>query len=393
VLDSPPRFDSAKAKVYRDGVVQKNARGVASLMKKNGVETIRGRGKLLDVGVVEVTHGDQTRQLAARSVLLATGSVPLALPGVDTDGTRVLDSDQILESERVPESLVVVGGGAVGAEFASIFASLGTGVALVEQLDRLLPVEDEEVSAELARLFRRRGIDVSTGAALESVELDDSGVRVRVRSGGETRELETEQLLIAVGRRPMTEHLGLENLGIELDGRCVAVNQWMQTSVPSIYAIGDLVKTPWLAHVASAEGVLAVEHMAGVAARPLDYDRVPSCTYCEPEVASVGLTEAEARRRGYEVGVGRFPFAASGKASILGKTDGFVKLVRDSRYDELLGVHVIGAHATDLIAEACVALQIESTTEELFRTMHAHPTLSEAMAEAAQAALGRPIHF
>ncbi|MCB1057185.1 MAG: FAD-dependent oxidoreductase, partial [Acidobacteria bacterium] len=248
-------------------------------------------------------------------------------------------------------------------------------------------------SAELERALKKRGIGVRTDTRLTAVAPTEGGVSLKVEHKGETSTLEAEVLLVAVGRAPVSSGLGYEEAGVELDRGYVKVNDRMQTSVPHIYAIGDLVQTPWLAHVASSEGILAAEHMAGQSVQPINYDLVPSCTYCEPEVASVGLTEAEARKRGYDVATGKFPFSALAKASILGHTGGFVKVVRETRYDELLGVHVIGPHATDLIAEACVALRIESTTEELFRTMHAHPTLSESVAEAAHAAVGHPLHI
>jgi dihydrolipoamide dehydrogenase len=261
-------------------------------------------------------------------------------------------------------------------------------------LPRLLPVEDEEVSAELAKHFRKRGIDSLVEAKLTKVEEAGDGIRATVEHKGKEKTLEAELLLVAIGRAPVTEGIGLEALGIERERGYLKVNGVMQSKVPHVYAIGDVVAgTPWLAHVASAQGILAVEHMAGKEVRPLNYERVPGVTFCDPEVASVGLTEAEARSRGYEVQVGKVPFGAIGKAAIAGKTEGFVKIVRETKYDEVLGVHVIGIHATDLIAEACAALQLETTAEELFRAIHAHPTLGEAMMEAAHASHGHAIHF
>jgi dihydrolipoamide dehydrogenase len=265
-------------------------------------------------------------------------------------------------------------------------------VTLVEMLPRVLPIEDEEVSKELERQLKKRGLTVLTSATLQSAAVTASGVRLQVAQKEKPAALEAEMLLVAVGRAPVSDGLGLEKQGITLEKGYIPVNGFMQTATPSVYAIGDVVNTPWLAHIASAEGILAVEHMAGLPAQPLNYDLTPSCTYCEPEVGSVGLTEAKARERGYAVATGKFPFTALGKARILGKTGGFVKVVRETKYDELLGVHIIGPHATDLIAEACVALRVEATTEELFRTIHAHPTLSEALMEAAHAASGHAIH-
>ncbi len=387
-------LDLGKAQARKQQVVDKNARGIEGLFKKNKVEGLRGFGRLVGAHEVEVESPDGSREVhRARHILIATGSVPREIPPAPTDGEKVLNSDHILELDRVPGSLVVLGAGAVGTEFASIFASFGTEVTLVEMLPRVLPIEDEEVSAELEKAFRKRKIKVLTGTKLTGVERADGGLRLALDSGGEAASLEAELLLVAVGRKPVTEGIGLAELGIEMEREYIKVNPWMQTSVPHVYAIGDVVNTPWLAHVAASEGILAVEHMAGREVRPIDYDRVPSCTYCEPEVASVGLSEAEARERGHEVEVGKFPFSALGKAAILGRRDGFVKIVRETRYDEILGVHIIGPHATDLIAEACVALQLESTTEELFRTMHAHPTLSEGVMEAAHAAFGHAIHI
>jgi dihydrolipoamide dehydrogenase len=320
--------------------------------------------------------------------------VPREIPVAPTDGRQIVNSDHLLQLPRVPDSMVVLGAGAVGTEFASIFSAFGSRVTLVEMLPRLLPMEDEEISKQLQRSFRKRKIECHTATRLASAASSPEGVHLVLEpDGGERREVETEMLLVAVGRAPVTEDLGLSELGIGLERGYVEVNEFMQTSVSHIYAIGDVVQTPWLAHVASAEGILAVEHMAGQPVRPLNYDHVPAVTYCDPEVGSVGLTEAQAIERGYEVACGKFPFTALAKAAIVGKTDGFVKVVRETRYDELLGVHIIGPHATDLIAEACVALRIESTTEELFRTMHAHPTLSEALAEAAHAAVGHAIHI
>jgi dihydrolipoamide dehydrogenase len=259
-------------------------------------------------------------------------------------------------------------------------------------LPRALPIEDEEVSKELERLLRKRDIQVMTGTQLVSAEKSGAGVKLALKKGDKESALEVEVLLVAVGRAPVTEDCGLDKVGIKTEKGYIPVNGAMQTSVPNIYAIGDIVNTPMLAHIASAEGILAVEHMHGDETEALNYDHTPSCTYCEPEVGSVGLTEAKAKERGYEVAVGKFSFMASGKARILGKALGFVKIVRDKKYDEVLGVHVIGPHATDLIAEACVALRLEATAEELFRTIHAHPTLSEAVMEAAHASHGSPIH-
>jgi len=389
-----PALNLEKAHAYKDQVVSKNAKGVEFLFKKNKIDGLHGFGRLTGRNEVTVEGDGEVQVYAARNILIATGSVPRDIPIAPVDGKHILSSDHALNlSDRVPESMVVLGAGAVGTEFASIYASFGSRVTLVEMLPRLLPIEDEDVSKELAKAFRKRKIQVMTETALKSVTTSDAGVVMSLeKKGGEAMELAAEVLLVAVGRAPVSSGLGLEELGVKTERGYIEVNETMQTSVPHIYAIGDVVQTPWLAHVASSEGILAAEHMTEQTVRPIDYGRVPSCTYCEPEVASVGLTEAAARDAGYEVVTGKFPFSALGKASILRHTEGFVKIVREAKYDEVLGVHIVGAHATDLIAEACVALQVESTTEELFRTMHAHPTLSEAVMEAAHAAFGHSIH-
>ncbi len=388
-----PKLDIVKAQERKQKIVDANAKGVEFLFKKNKVTGLHGVGRIAGPHEVEVEGKDGKTTYGARFILIATGSVPRDIPIAPADGERILNSDHILELEQVPGSLAVLGAGAVGTEFASIYASFGTKVTLIEMLPRVLPIEDEEVSAELQRALRKRGLEVMTGTKLQSAERTENGVKLTLE-GGKKNTVEADLLLVAIGRKPVTENLGLEALGIELERGYVKVDlATMQTAVPHIYAVGDVINTPWLAHVASSEGILAVEHMAGQSARPINYDRVPSCTYCEPEVASVGLTEAKARERGYDVQTGKFPLSALGKARILGKTAGFVKVVRERKYDELLGVHIVGAHATDLIAEACVALQMEGTDEELFRTMHAHPTLSEAVMEAAHAAHGQAIHI
>jgi dihydrolipoamide dehydrogenase len=395
VVAGEPKLDVAKAHEYKRGVVAKNARGIEGLFKKNKVTWVRGFGKLAGPHTVEVTGEDgQPQRLQTRYVMVATGSVPREIPIAKADGKRIVNSDHVLELERVPKSIVVLGAGAVGTEFASLYRSFGAEVTIVEMLPRLLPVEDEEVSAELAKHFRKRGIESLVDAKLTRVEEAGDGVRATVEHKGKERTLEAELLLVAIGRAPLTEGIGLEALGIERERGYLRVNGVMQTAVPHVYAIGDVVAgTPWLAHVASAQGILAVEHMAGKPVRPLNYELVPGVTFCDPEVASVGLSEAEARARGYDVQVGKFPFGALGKAAIVGKTEGFVKVVRETKYDEVLGVHIIGVHATDLIAEACAALQLETTAEELFRAIHAHPTLGEAMMEAAHASHGHAIHF
>jgi dihydrolipoyl dehydrogenase len=389
-----PVLDAPRAHEYKRKVVDKNARGIEGLFKKNKVEGIlQGTGRLVGPHQVEIDGPGGRRTLSTRFIMIATGSVPRDIPIAAADGERILNSDHVLQLESVPKSIAVLGAGAVGTEFASLYASFGSEVTLIEMLPRILPIEDEDVSTELERALRKRKIKMLTGARMTAAERTETGVRIGLERQGKSETVEAELLLSAVGRRPVTDGLGLEALGIELERGYVKVNPLMQTTVPHIYAIGDVVNTPWLAHVASAEGILAVEHMAGQTVRPINYDHVPSCTYCDPEVGSVGLSEARAKERGYDVAVGKFPFTALGKAAIIGHTAGFVKVVRETKYDELLGVHIIGAHATDLIAEACAALHMEATDEALIHTIHAHPTLSEAVGEAAHAAHGHAIHF
>lgn len=379
---------------YKSRVVERMARGVEYLMKKNNVRVLKGTGRLEGRGRISVSDSNgSTKLIEAKNIIIATGSVPRSLPGIEIDGRQVITSDEILELEQIPRSLIVIGAGAVGVEFASMFSRFGSEVTILEMLPRVLPLEDEEISSELERSLKKAGIKIFTGAAVSRVAASDGAVKVSAQIGNEVREFVAEKVLVAVGRRAYTDGLGLENTRVELERGFIKTDQYMRTAEPGVYAIGDVVQTPLLAHVASAEGILAVETIAGRETRPINYDRVPNCTYCSPEVASVGLTEAKARERGYDVRVGRFPIHVIGKSRILGATEGLVKVVGDARYDELLGVHIVGPHATELIAEACVALGLESTVEELIRTMHAHPTVSEAIKEAAEDVHKMAIHY
>jgi dihydrolipoamide dehydrogenase len=380
----------------KDKVVLKNSKGIEFLMKKNKVTVFKGTGRLALPGKVEVTAADGKKEvLEAKNIILATGSVVRPIPGFETDGQHVVNSDHILELKDVPKSLIVMGAGAVGCEFASVYSRFGAETTIVELLPRLVPLEDEEVSKQLEQSFRKRKIKSQLGTKLEKVEKSDTGVIVTGKDAkGQDVKLEAEMLLVAVGRMPYTEGLGLEGTKIKIERGFVQVDEFQQTGEKGVYAIGDIVPTPLLAHLASKEGIVAVEHLAGQKdVRPINLRLVPNCTYCDPEVASVGLTEAKAREAGYDVVVGKFPFSASGKARILGEEEGFVKVVSEKKYDEILGVHIIGPHATELIAEACVAMQLESTAEELGRTMHAHPTVSEAVMEAAEGVHGLAVHI
>ncbi|HKS26931.1 MAG TPA: dihydrolipoyl dehydrogenase [Pyrinomonadaceae bacterium] len=379
----------------KDKVVMKNSKGIEYLMKKNTITVFKGKGKLALPGKVEVTGDDGQKQtINTRNIIIATGSVVRPIPGFEVDGARVVNSDQILELKEVPKSLIVMGAGAVGVEFASVYSRFGSDTTIVELMPRLLPLEDEEVSKELEKSFRKRGIKSQLDTKLEKLEKTDTGIRLSGKtSKGQDVTLEAEMLLVAVGRMPYLEGLGLEGTKIKVERGAIQVDEYLRTGEEGVYAIGDVIPTPWLAHLASKEGILAVEQIAGQHAQPINLRHVPSCTYCDPEVASVGLTEAAARKEGYDVKVAKFPFSASGKARILGEEEGFVKIVSETKYDELLGVHIIGPHATELIAEACVALQLESTAEELGRTMHAHPTIAETVMEAAEGIHGLTIHI
>jgi dihydrolipoamide dehydrogenase len=379
----------------KDKVVMKNSKGIEFLMKKNKCTVFKGTGRLALPGKVEVTGEDGKKEtIQTKNIIIATGSVVRPIPGFATDGKQVVNSDHILELTEVPKSLIVMGAGAVGVEFASVYSRFGAETTIVELLPRLVPLEDEEVSKELERSFRKRGIKSQVDTNLEKLEKKGNGVVVTGKtSKGESVKLEAEMLLVAVGRLPYTEGLGFEKTKIKVEKGFIQTDEYQQTAEKGVYAIGDVVPTPLLAHLASKEGIVAVEHLAGRDPRPINLRLVPNCTYCDPEIGSVGLTEAKAREQGYEVKVGKFPFSASGKARIIGEEEGFVKVVSEKKYDEILGVHIIGPHATELIAEACVAMQLESTAEELGRTMHAHPTVSEAVMEAAEGVEGMAIHI
>lgn len=380
----------------KDKVVMKNSKGIEYLMKKNTVTVFKGAGRLALPGKVEVTAEDGSKQtIQTKNIIIATGSVVRPIAGFETDGDRVVSSDHILELKDVPKSLIVMGAGAVGVEFASIYSRFGAETTIVELMPRLVPFEDEEVSKDLERALRKRGVKSQLDTKLEKLEKTGTGVRVTGKtSKGEAVSLEAEMLLVAVGRMPFTDGLGLEKTKIKVDRGFIQIDEFQQTAEKGVYAIGDVVPTPLLAHLASKEGIVAVEHIAKQKnVRPINLRLVPNCTYCDPEVASVGLTEAKAKEMGYDVKVGKFPFSASGKARIIGEEEGFVKVISEKKYDEILGVHIIGPHATELIAEACVAMQLESTAEELGRTMHAHPTISETVMEAAEGVHGLAVHI
>jgi dihydrolipoamide dehydrogenase len=384
----------------KDRVVTGLTRGVEFLFKKNKVDWIKGTARLIGNDRVEVTGEGGTQELrATRQLVIATGSAARSVPGVTIDRKRIITSDEAIGLRDVPKSIVILGAGAVGVEFATVFSRFGSEVTIVELLPRLVPLEDEAVSAELEKAFRRRNITVRTGTKVTSAKVNGDAVDLEAQlPNGQSEKYHADYLLVATGRGPVTEGLGVEALGLQMDRGYIRVDEHYQTNVPGISAIGDVITLgkgahPQLAHVSTAEGSIVAERIAGRESRTLNYDHVPGCTFCEPEIGSVGLTEAQAKERGYDVRIGTFPFTALGRAKIAGETEGFVKIVGEKKYDELLGVHIIGPRATDLIAEAVVALRMESTVEELARSIHPHPTISEAVGEAAHAVHGAAIHI
>lgn len=374
-------------------VADRMAKGVEFLFRKNKIQLHPGRGRLKSPALVEVAGGGGTETIEARHVILATGSEPQSLPGVVMDEQSVISSNGAVRLEHAPRSLIIIGAGAVGMEFADVYAAYGVQVTLIEALPRVLPMEDEEVSSQLGRLFAKRGIAVRTGVKVQAVKVAKGGVTVEVEAEGKAERLEAEQVLMAVGRAAKVKDIGLEALGVTLERGFVKVSSRMEASVKGLYAIGDMAGPPLLAHKAMAEGVVAAEAIAGQNPRPVDYSNVPSCTYCRPQVASIGRTEAQARSGGSDVTVGRFPFTANGKAVAMGEAEGFLKVVADKATGEILGVHIVGPEATEVIHEFAVGRTLEATLEEIIHTIHAHPTLSEAALEATLGALGRAIHI
>lgn len=379
-------------------VVDKHAKGLQFLMRKNKVETVKGFGKLTGpaqngVHTIDVKDGSKTTQLKTKNVILAMGSEARMIPGLEPDD-KVLTNIEILKLGTIPKSLIVVGSGAVGVEFASIFKSFDCDVTILEMLPRMVPLEDEEVSKELARVYRKRGINFHASAKVEKVEKTKAGVSVTFTADGKQQKLEAEKILIAIGRKPYTDGAGLEKSRIQTERGFVKTNEWMETAEPGIYAIGDIVLgRPQLAHVGAMEGIVAVSKIARKEDRPIDLMKIPNVTYCHPEIGSVGLTEAKARELGHNVKVGKFPFTANSRASIVGEHEGFIKIVSDAKYGEILGVHIIGPQATELIAEAVTAMELEATVEDLMWTIHAHPTLAEAMLDASNSVYGLAINM
>lgn len=389
------RLDFGALMAHKERVVKQMSGGVGGLMKKNKVDVYKGFGRVTGPNSVSVQGDGGEQTINTKNIIIATGSTPKSLPFAQIDEERILSSTGMLALKEVPKKLVVIGGGVIGVEMATAYHAFGTEITILEALPRIVSLADEEVSAELTRAFTRKGIKIQTGVKIGGVDPTDGGIAVMYTDAdGKEQRVEGDKLLLSVGRAPLTKDIGLEQAGVELDERgFIKVNNMMQTNVPSIFAIGDCVPTPALAHVASAEGILAVEFMAGEHVTPINYDHVPSPYWCSPEIGHVGLTEAQARERGYDVKVGKFPFAANGNATIHMERNGFVKIVADKKYDEILGIHIIGPKATELLAEAGLALSHEATSESMAHTIHAHPTLYESIVEAAHGLIGGTINF
>ncbi len=388
------KLDWAAVLARKNKIVTKHAKGIEFLFKKNKVESATGWGRVAGPGRVSVEKDGKTTEITAKNIIVATGSEARSLPGVKIDGKTILSNIEILTLPQIPKTLVVVGAGAVGVEFASIFRTFGSEVTLLEALPRIVPVEDEEISAQLDKAFRKRGIQIQTGAKVQGVTTDAKGGTVTLTdAAGKTQKAAAEKILIAVGRAPKTENLGLEKTKAKLERGFVYVGPYMETDEPGLFAIGDIVAgMPQLAHAASMEGISAVAKMSGHQMPPVDRNRIPGATYCEPQIGSVGLTEKAARDAGHKVKIGKFPFAANAKASILGLPGGFIKVVAEEQYGEVLGVHIIGPLATEILAEAVTALQLEATVDDMMATIHAHPTVWEAMGDAFAAVRGWAIN-
>ncbi len=368
------------------------SKGIEFLMKKNKITHIHGMGKLTSKTTIETTSGKKIEKVNAKKTIIATGAHPRTFPGMEIDGQKVISSREAMMLDAPPKKMIIIGSGAIGCEFASYFNEFGTETHLVEMLDRVLPIEDADVSKEVTRNFKKFGIKIYTGTKVSSINKLKTKVKVHTEKNGNEEILEGDLALLAVGVTGNIEKIGLEKLGIVTDGGAITINEYNQTNIPNIYAIGDVSGPPWLAHVASAQGHVAADHAAGHETKPVNYSNVPGCTYCQPQVGSLGMTEALAKEAGHDVKVGKFSFQASGKAMAVGNTSGFVKLVFDAKYGELLGAHIVGAEATELIAELGVAKALEATWEDIAMSVHAHPTLSEAIMEAALDAYGSAIH-
>lgn len=390
-----PKVDFPKIIKRSRGVAEKMSGGVQFLMKKNKIEVLKGFGKIKAGKKVEVTDDKSktTEYAASKGIILATGARSRELPNLKQDGKKIIGYREAMTLPKMPKSMVVVGSGAIGSEFAYFYQSMGVEVTLIEYMPTVVPLEDEEVSKQLERSFKKQGMKVMTNSSVESVDTKGKSCKVKVKTKKGEETLECDIVLSAVGITTNLEGIGLEEVGVATDKGKVLVNDYYQTNIPGYYAIGDITHGPALAHVASAEGIICVEKIAGMHVEPLDYGNIPGCTYCYPEVASVGLTEKAAKDAGYDIKVGKFPFSASGKASAAGANDGFVKLIFDAKYGELLGGHMIGMNVTEMIAEIVAVRKLETTGHELIKTVHPHPTMSEAVMEAAAAAYDEVIHL
>ncbi|GAB1462852.1 dihydrolipoyl dehydrogenase [Pedobacter sp.] len=392
---------TSEAKADFDAVVKRSrgvadgmSKGVQFLMKKNKIEVVMGTGKVKAGNKVEVKGADGSqKELSAKHIVIATGARSRELPNLKQDGKKVIGYRQAMVLPQQPKSMVVVGSGAIGVEFAYFYATMGTKVTIVEFMENIVPVEDEDVSKQLLRSLKKTGIDIMTSSSVESVDTSGAGCKVQVKTASGMQTIECDIVLSAAGVVANIENIGLEEVGIKTDKGKILVDEYYNTSVKGYYAIGDVVPGQALAHVASAEGIICVEKIAGQHVEPLDYNNIPGCTYCSPEIASVGYTEKAAKAAGYELKIGKFPFSASGKASAAGAKDGFVKLIFDAKYGELLGAHMIGANVTEMIAEIVVARKLETTGHEMIKAVHPHPTMSEAIMEAAADAYGEVIHL
>jgi dihydrolipoamide dehydrogenase len=376
-------------------VADQLSKGVEYLFRKNKITSINGMGTLLAKNKVEVTDEKGVgKTLDSKYILIATGARARSIPGIELDGKTIISSKEAMVLDKQPKSLIIIGAGAIGVEFAWFYASIGTKITLIEMMPQILPLEDPEAAQVVTRSFKKLGIDVLTNARVEKIDKSKTGVTVSVEAREKRHELKAGKALLAIGVQGNVENLNLDGVGVKHEKGMVSANKTtFQTNIDSIYAIGDVIGPPWLAHVASAEGVAAVEHMAGEKPESIDYDNIPACTYCQPQVASMGMTEELARKAGYEVKVGKFPFRANGKSLAMGHTDGFAKLIFDAQYGELLGVHIVGSEATEMLAELGVAKTLETTADEIFKTIHAHPTVSEVIKEAAEDAYDRVIHI
>ncbi len=389
-----PGFDFTKVIQRSRGVASKMSSGIAFLMRKNKVDVIMGTATVKAGKKVTVVDAEgKSTEYSGTNIIIATGARSRELPNLPQDGKKVIGYRQALSLPEQPKSMIVVGSGAIGIEFADFYNSMGTKVTVVEFLPNIVPLEDEEVSKHVEKSLKKAGIEIMTNASVESVDTSGNGVKASVKTATGNITLEADILLSAVGIASNVEGIGLEAVGIKTEKGKVLVNEWYQTSVPGYYAIGDIIPTQALAHVASAEGITCVEKIKGLHVEAIDYGNIPGCTYCHPEIASVGLTEKQAKEKGYEIKVGKFPFSASGKATANGDVDGFIKVIFDAKYGEWLGCHMVGDGVTDMIAEAVVARRLETTGHDIIKSIHPHPTLSESIMEAAAAAYGEVIHI